>query len=219
MFEFLGLQSRKGGAILLVVVCLGLVSCSAIPGLAESTATLVEPTATATESPTPLPTETPTHTATATETSTPTETPTETPTAGPLEGALYYFFTAANADGPIGCGEELVSFSTGIVGSGDAITDVRIALERLFGAGVQYQFGAYNPLYGSSLIITSVQYEEEFDEIVVRTTGNLNRGEKGCDWDRIRLVVRATVRGASGGESVEVRFNHHAFNDYVSSDR
>jgi hypothetical protein len=201
--------------ILLAFVCLGLISCSSIPVLPEATATVVLPSATITESPTATSTET----ATATKTATPSETPTETPTDGPLAGALYYFFTAADTDGPVGCGEDLVSFSTGIVGTGDAATDVRIALERLFNAGVKYQFGAYNPLYGSSLIITSVQYEEEFDEIVVRTTGNLNRGEKGCDWDRIRLVVRATVRGASGGESVEVRFNHHAFNDYVSSDR
>ena len=203
----------------MAAVCFGLASCSAIPGLAEATATIVEPSATLTESPTATASETATATETSTATETPSETPSETPTDGPLEGALYYFFTAANADGPIGCGEDLVSFSTGVVGTGDAATDVGIALGRLFNAGVQYQFGAYNPLYGSSLIITSIQYEEEFDEIVVRTTGNLNRGEKGCDWDRIRLVVRATVRGASGGESVEVRFNHHAFNDVVSSDR
>lgn len=132
---------------------------------------------------------------------------------------MYYYFVAADADGPIGCGEELIPFSTGILPTGDVSTDVRTVLERLFAAKVQYQYGAYNPLYISNLIIESSQYEEAFDEIVVRTTGNLNKGEKGCEWDRIRLVVRATVRAAANGESVEVRFNQHAFNDYVSSDR
>jgi hypothetical protein len=171
-----------------------------------------------------IPSDTPTQTATATPfpTETPTVTPTNTSTPVPTLGSsdiyLNIYFIPSNADGPIGCGEELVALSTGILPTGDAITDVRVALEKLFSVRVQYQYGTYNPLYSSSLIITSVQFEDEFDEIVARTTGNLNRGEKGCDWGRIRLMVRATTKAASGGQSVEVRFNQHAFNDYVSSD-
>lgn len=181
------------------------------------TATPVPPKATQTESPSSTPTETATHTASATATAT--ETPTETATSGPIPGAMYYYFVAADADGPIGCGEELIPFSTGILPTGDVATDVSTVLERLFAAKVEYQYGAYNPLYFSNLIIESSQYEDAFGEIVVRTTGNLNRGEKGCDWDLIRRVVDATVRAASNGQSVEVRFNQHAFNDMVSDDR
>ncbi len=162
------------------------------------------PSATPSFTPTPSPTET--------------ETTTSVPTLGSSNIYLNIYVLPANADGPVGCGEDLIALSTGILPSGDAITDVRVALERLFSLRVQYQYGTYNPLYSSSLIITSVQFEDEFDEIVVRTTGNLNRGEKGCDWDRIRLMVKATTKKASGGQSVEVRFNSHAFNDYVSGD-
>ena len=181
------------------------------------TSTPVPASATQTESPSPTMTET--ATATASSSPTATATATETATAGPIPGAMYYYFVAADADGPIGCGEELIPFSTGILPTGDVAADVRTVLERLFAAKVEYQYGAYNPLYFSNLIIESSQYEDSFGEIVVRTTGNLNRGEKGCDWDLIRRVVDATVRGASNGESVEVRFNQHAFNDMVSDDR
>lgn len=162
-----------------------------------------------TSSPTPIPSQTASATAS----------PSPAPTLGASNIYLNVYVLPSNSDGPIGCGENLVALSTGVLPTGDPVSDVRVALERLFSLRVQYQYNTYNPLYSSSLIITSVQFEDEFGEIVVRTTGNLNRGEKGCDWDRIRLMVRATTRAASGGESVEVRFNQHAFNDYVSSDR
>lgn len=162
-----------------------------------------------TSSPTPIPSQT----------ASATPSPTSAPTLGASNIYLNVYVLPSNSDGPVGCGENLVALSTGVLPTGDLVTDVRVALERLFSLRVQYQYNTYNPLYSSSLIITSVQFEDEFGEIVVRTTGNLNRGEKGCDWDRIRLMVRATTRAASGGQSVEVRFNQHAFNDYVSSDR
>jgi len=151
-------------------------------------------------------------------TSTPTPTETPVPTLGSSNIYINIYLVAADGDGPIGCGENLVPLSTGILPSGDPAVDARVALERLFGLGVQYQYGTYNPLYRSSIIITSSMYEDDFGEIVVRTTGNIDRGENSCDRNRIRLAVNATARNAAG-ESVEVRYNQHAFNDVVSTDK
>ena len=177
------------------------------------------PTDTTTPSSTPSPTPTFTLTSTNTPTSTPTATSSPQPTLGSSAIYLNIYLIPTDADGPVGCGDQMVAFSTGVLPTGHAETDVRAALERLFNLRVQYQYGAYNPLYLSSLIITSVQYEEALGEINARTTGNLVRGEKGCEWDMIRNIVKATVNNASGGQSVNVSFNGHAFNDLVSSDR
>lgn len=194
-------------------------SLSSCGGLGQSPAT---PTATNTATSTLTPTSTSSPTPSVTATNVPTETSTYTPTAPPNLGSsdvyINIYLIAADADGPIGCGENLVSLSTGIRPSGDPALDTRVALERLFGLGVQYQYGAYNPLYGSSIIITSSMYEEAFGEIVVRTTGNINRGENSCDRNSIRLAVNTTSRKAAG-QSVEIRYNDHAFNDVVSTDR
>ena len=198
---------------------LALATAQSLAGTYIAKTQMAEPTETST--PTPSGTPTPTYTATLTYTPTSSPTATPRPTLGSSSIYLNYYLIPATADGPTGCGEETVAFSTGVLPSGDPSTDVRAALERLFNLGIQYQYGAYNPLYESQLIITSVQYEDEFGEIVARTTGNLVRGEKGCQWDMIRNIVRDTVNNAAKGSSfsVNVSFNGHAFNDLVSSDR
>jgi hypothetical protein len=131
---------------------------------------------------------------------------------------LMYFIPLNDEGEPDGCGSQLVGVNTGLLPTGDAAVDAPAALARLFGVRQQYLIGLYNPLYGSNISIDSAGYEAAYGEVVIHTSGNISRGEDKCDWDRIRAMVKATLRNASPDQSVEVRFNGHAFNDIVSGD-
>ena len=214
--------------ITLLLAAALLAACGPSPEAAAATsqalaATIIAETVAA--MPTDTATATTTHTPTATETLTPsyTPTPSDTPSAtayaGPLEGAMLMYFIPLDDEGePAGCGDKLVAVNTGILPTGDAATDAAAALARLFGVRQQYLIGLYNPLYGSNINIDSAGYEAAYDEVVINTSGNISRGDDKCNWDRIRAMVRATLRNASPEQSVEVRFNGHAFNDIVSGD-
>ena len=158
-------------SVVLLLICL-LSACSssnleqAAAASAESlAATYIAETDSAlpTETPTSEPTSTPSPTATAT--LTPTDTPTSTPTRRPTLGSsniyLNLYLIGVDADGTNSCGEDIRALSTGILPTGDAYIDVQAALQTLFNQHVQYQYNTYNPLYSSSLIITSVQFEDE----------------------------------------------------------
>lgn len=169
-------------------------------------------TATITASPTQIPTNT------ATPTASPTPTTTATATLGYVPGAMNVYLIAADANGPIGCGEQLVPLNIGILPSGDPVTDVRTVLQSLFGIRRQYLIGLYNPLYLSSLNIDRVELNSDAGEINVQLSGSLVRGEDHCTWDQIRRMGLATTSAVGGEFDVVMRYNQHLFEDYVSGD-
>ncbi len=177
-------------------------------------------TALARPSDTPLP---PTNTATLTPTITLSPTATETATATSFAGhspnELRNYYLIADDGGPVGCGDTLAYVYIGILPSGDIETDVRVTLEALFRPKGQYPFGLYNPLWASNITIQSVTYNPATGTALVDSTGDVGRGDPGCEWDRIRVQVNTTASHIPGPGDVEIKLNGRPFNDWVSSDR
>jgi hypothetical protein len=178
-----------------------------------------QPSATNTAAP---PSATPESTATDTFTESPTPQPSETPTPTPTfdyrnPNQLFNYYIVPDENGEIGCSTNVAKVGIGVLPSGDPETDIRATLLSLFGPKDRIIFGLYNPLYGSNLTITGIEFKS--GEWHVYTTGSLPRGEQSCTWDQMRVVINATIRNIPGDFSVEVNYNNHAMNDYLTSDR
>lgn len=205
--------------LFLIGLLAGCTPANATVALPTSTAI---PAATPTSSPpasdTPPPAETATPllaTATATLTQTPTPEPTETEIP-PDSPSLVIYLLRENTGGAVGCGDTLVPVRLNIPPSGDPLADVRTVMEFFFTTKGKYPYGLFDPLYASSIAITSVYWGET--EIHVDATGTMTRPQKGCGWDQIREVTNRTALEAAGGHLVEITLNNRPFNDWASAD-
>lgn len=181
-----------------------------LPPTPTATATTPAATATPSNTPTPPPSDTPT----ATQTLTP------SPTFDYKDpNQLFNYYVVPNADGVVECGANLAKIGIGILPTGDPVTDIRLTLQTLFAPKAQWVYGLYNPMYGSNISITDIQWNDELKEYWVYTTGSLIRGEQSCQWDFLRNQINYTIKNIPGVEGVEVRFNKHAINDVLTSDR
>ena len=156
------------------------------------------PTSTATNTPTDTPTSTATEAPTATATEEPTATETATATAVPQAAApsnvLVKYLVHQGTGGPIGCGDSLVSVSTGFLPTGDIKEDVKIALNSLFSTGSKYVGDFYNPLYQSNLRVASVKFKKSSGQLTIHLKGGFTKPKDECDKMLYRAQVWDTAR-------------------------
>ena len=156
------------------------------------------PTATVTHTPTSSPTATPTGTSTPTATEEPTATPTATATAVPQAAApanvLVKYLVHQGTGGSTGCGDSLVSVSTGFLPTGDIKEDVKIAINSLFSTGSKYVGSLYNPLYQSNLRVGKVEFRKSTGELTIYLNGGFTKPKDECDKKLYRAQVWDTAR-------------------------
>ncbi len=162
------------------------------------------PTATDTSVPTNTPTATPEPTATPTDTPTPTETPTATPTETPTEtqspiagwpeGLILRYFTHIGTGGPIGCGDSLQGYSTGLLRTGNVKEDLKLALNSLFQSGGPWIGAFYNATYTTNPKVSTVEYKGSTQTATIYLTGSFSKPEDECDRLRYRAQVWETAR-------------------------
>lgn len=168
--------------------------------------TPLPPTATATSTPTITPSQTPTFTATATQTATASATPTDEPTptntatattapqAVVSSNVLVKYLVHPGTGGSTGCGDSLVSVSTGFLSTGDIKEDVKIALNSLFSTGTKYVGNLYNPLYQSNLRVGNVDFKKSTGELTIYLNGGFTKPKDECDKKLYRAQVWDTAR-------------------------
>jgi hypothetical protein len=119
------------------------------------------------------------------------------------------YFILPDTGGPIGCGDNLVASSTGIVSTGNVKEDIKLALNSLFSTGVKYVGGLYNPLYQSKLRVLSVEFKgSKKDEVIIHMTGQFVKPKDPCDKTRYRWQVWETVRQFPGIRRANIWLNN-----------
>jgi hypothetical protein len=193
--------NRRAVWLILTILIMTLLSgCGQI--LAQPTPTPTPTNTPEPPTPTPIPpTNTPEPTATETPVPSPTDTlpppPTPTqvlPTSTPYgQKPIYIYFIQKNTGGNVGCGDSLVPVHTNVSTTDDMIVNVKLALQQLFFYHVEMFGNLYNPLYLSSISVSSVDYAAS-GQVDVELSGTFGKTGDACDGSRIFAMLQGTIR-------------------------
>ena len=190
----------------------------AITQAAQPTATQPPPTATPEPTATTLPTET------ATMIPSPTSPPpTATPTTSPanVKNSLRTYYVNTDENGPIDCGDKLISIRIGVARTGDPATDVGFALSGLFSVHQPYVLGLYNAYgsVGSAFSVDEVTYDANANKLEVFISGRYHRNDQPrCENLRVHRQIAQTVKNAAPGVSFDLWINGQTIKDVLLGD-
>ncbi|MEK6256679.1 MAG: GerMN domain-containing protein [Chloroflexota bacterium] len=107
---------------------------------------------------------------------------------------ILYFLIAEETGGTVACGDSLVAINTGILRTGDAAEDAKIALRALLSIGSQYSSGYRHSGYQSNLQVVSAEYNAGTQVVTVNLSGTVIKPEDNCDKERFRVQIFATAQ-------------------------
>lgn len=128
---------------------------------------------------------------------------------------ILYFLIAEDTGGTVACGDSLVAINTGILRTGDAAEDVKIAMRALIGIGSPYVSGLRHSGYQSNLQVVSVEYNAGTQVANVYLTGTVIKPEDNCDKERFRVQIFATARQFSNVVKAFVWVGSTPIGDYL----
>lgn len=128
---------------------------------------------------------------------------------------ILYFLIAEDTGGTVACGDSLVAINTGILRTGDAAEDVKIAMRALIAIGSPYVSGLRHSGYQSNLQVVSVEYNAGTQVANVYLTGTVIKPEDNCDKERFRVQIFATARQFSNVVKAFVWVGSTPIGDYL----
>ena len=191
----------------------------AITQAAQPTSTQPPPTATSEPTATSLPTETATLIPSPTSPPPPTATATTSPAN--VENSLRTYYVNTDENGPIDCGDKLISIRIGVARTGDIATDVHFALSSLFSVHQPYILGLYNAYgsVGNAFSVDEVTHDPNANRINVFISGRYHRNDQPrCENLRVHRQIVQTVKNAAPGVRFDLWINGQTIKDVLLGD-
>jgi hypothetical protein len=107
---------------------------------------------------------------------------------------ILYFLVAEDTGGTVACGDSLVAMNTGILRTGNAEEDVKIAMRALLSIGSPYVSGLRHSGYQSNLQVVSADYSRGSQVVNVYLSGTVIKPEDNCDKERFRVQIFTTAQ-------------------------
>lgn len=107
---------------------------------------------------------------------------------------ILFYLIAEDTGGTVACGDSLVAMNTGILRTGNAAEDVKIAMRALLNIGSPYVSGLRHSGYQSNLQVISAEYNSGTQVVNVNLTGTVIKPDDNCDKERFRVQIFATAQ-------------------------